>query len=203
MSEAFPRSTADAIRFHGVRLMRERGYEAMTMRDLADAVGIRAPSLYKHVASKQELLADILLGLIREMSSGLDAALAAAPGDPLARLDAFVRFHVAFHIENRDATFVCFGEYRSLEPGPRRAFVDLRDGYQARVEALIAAGCAAGIFRVPDLKVATYGLIAMLTDVHRWYRDTGPHSRPVLIGHFAQLARALLGAPPGAACRPA
>lgn len=197
MSGAAPRSTADAIRFHGVRLMRERGYEAMTMRDLADAVGIRAPSLYKHVASKQELLAGILLGLIRAMSAGLDEALAAAPGDPPARLDAFVRFHVAFHIENRDATFVCFGEYRSLEPGQRRAFVDLRDAYQARVEMLITDGCAAGVFHVPDLKVATYGLIAMLTDVHRWYRDAGPHPRPVLIGHFVRLARTLLGVPPG------
>ncbi|MCW7538207.1 TetR/AcrR family transcriptional regulator [Aquabacterium sp. A7-Y] len=175
--------------------MRERGYAAMTMRDLAGAVGIRAPSLYKHFDSKQALLTSILLEMCHAMGEGLDLALSGVDPDPLARLDAFVQFHVAFHIEHRDKTFVCFNEYRSLEHANQRAFVKLRDAYQARVEAIVAAGRHAGVFHTPDIKVTTYSLLAMLTDIHRWYRESGPKARDVLIGHYVLLARSLLGAP--------
>ena len=41
-------------------LLRHRGYEATTMADIGAAVGIRGPSLYKHVRSKQELLASVI-----------------------------------------------------------------------------------------------------------------------------------------------
>jgi AcrR family transcriptional regulator len=45
-------------------LFSERGYEAATMADIANAVGIKAPSLYKHYKGKR----DIFESLLKEMS---------------------------------------------------------------------------------------------------------------------------------------
>jgi len=59
------------------RILEREGLEAVTMRRLAEEVGIRAPSLYKHLASKAEILG----GLQERALVRLAAALSAADGD--------------------------------------------------------------------------------------------------------------------------
>ena len=49
------------------------------MRRLADAMGIRAPSLYKHVESKEELEALLIADVFREIGERFHQAIASAP----------------------------------------------------------------------------------------------------------------------------
>ena len=66
-------STA-AIVAAGRHLLEERGMDALTMRDVADAVGVRAPSLYKRVRGRADLFRLILEDVADELTSALDAA---------------------------------------------------------------------------------------------------------------------------------
>jgi AcrR family transcriptional regulator len=68
------------------RLLEERGADALTMRDVADAVGVRAPSLYKRVRDRSDLVRLILDDVADELTAALDAA--ATTGDPVADLRA-------------------------------------------------------------------------------------------------------------------
>src|SRR5690606_3345912 len=54
------RRTGEAIRRAAIDLIAERGFEAVTLRDLADAVGIQAGSLYRYFPSKNALLLTIM-----------------------------------------------------------------------------------------------------------------------------------------------
>lgn len=56
-------STKQTILTEAVRLFAKEGYEAVTVERIAAAVGIKAPSLYKHYKSKRE----IFLSILREM----------------------------------------------------------------------------------------------------------------------------------------
>ena len=78
-------STA-AIVAAGRHLLEERGMDALTMRDIADAVGVRAPSLYKRVRGRSDLFRLILEDVADELTSALDAA--AGSGDPVKDLRA-------------------------------------------------------------------------------------------------------------------
>ncbi len=164
--------TDGAIRKAAVKLLYERGYHGMNLRDLAAAVGIQAGSLYNHFPSKQALLHTLLRANMDEMVAGLDTALAGAATPP-ERMAAFVRFHIQFHTGRRETTFICNMELRNLSRANHRAIVRQRDAYQARVEAIVAAGIAAGKFRVADSKVVAFGVLAMLTGVCNWYRPGG------------------------------
>jgi AcrR family transcriptional regulator len=63
-------------------LLEEEGLAALSMRRLADRLGIRAPSLYKHFADKQELEAALISDAFEEQAAVFEAALAET-GDPL------------------------------------------------------------------------------------------------------------------------
>ena len=53
--------TASTIRKEAERLFAARGYAAVSMRDIAEAVGIRVGGLYNHFATKQDILRDLLV----------------------------------------------------------------------------------------------------------------------------------------------
>ncbi|MFM8546678.1 MAG: TetR/AcrR family transcriptional regulator [Betaproteobacteria bacterium] len=55
------------------RLLSAKGYELMSMDDIANDVGIAKGSLYKHFASKESLAAAVMLRLLRRTSEALDA----------------------------------------------------------------------------------------------------------------------------------
>jgi AcrR family transcriptional regulator len=62
----------------GRRLLEEEGVEALTMRRLADRVGIRAPSLYKHLPDKAALEAAIIATGLEEAAAAFEAAVEGA-----------------------------------------------------------------------------------------------------------------------------
>ena len=54
------------------KLFKEKGFSAVTMRDLATAMGIKAASLYNHINSKQDILKAIIISLAEEFTNGMD-----------------------------------------------------------------------------------------------------------------------------------
>src|ERR1700749_2480795 len=96
--------TQEAIRRAGLRLIFEHGYEAMSLRQLAAEVGIQVGSLYNHIATKQELLFDLVQDHINELLCQLDLALE-GKAEPRDRLRAFVAFHVGYHTTRKREVF--------------------------------------------------------------------------------------------------
>ena len=165
--------TMRAIRAEGARLIHEHGYAGMSLRDLADRVGIKASSLYNHIDSKQQLLFLLIEHHTRLALEGVDAALAEAGGDATARLRAFVGFHIRFHTGHPMDAAICLSELRCLEGENRQAIVALRDAYEARLSRIIEDGVAAGAFRVLDARLATLAVLGAITGVLTWYRAGG------------------------------
>jgi AcrR family transcriptional regulator len=91
---AHPQTSTAAIVAAGRRLLEERGVDALTMRDVADAVGVRAPSLYKRVRNRSDLFRLVLEDVADELTGVLDAA--AISGDPVADLRAMTAAYRGF-----------------------------------------------------------------------------------------------------------
>jgi AcrR family transcriptional regulator len=180
-------TTQEAIRRAGLTLIYRHGYDGMTLRSLAAEVGLQAGSLYNHFPTKQALLAGLIVEHLDTLLARTDAALARAPSDPPGRLAAFVAHHVTYHIERREEVFVANFELRSLEPENYRAVVALRRQYEARLIAILEAGLAAGCFRLADVRVSAYAVLAMLTGACTWYRPTGRLNRADVIALHTEL----------------
>jgi len=152
-----------------MRLFAQSGYSAVSMRQIAAAVGVQAGALYNYTPDKQSLLFDLMQAHMEELLE----ALPAGTGDPVQDLETFVRFHIAHHHARPDAVFVSYMELRSLEPQNFAQIEAMRKRYEDHLEAILQSGVAAGLFGVEDAKVTTMAVIAMLTGVNTWFRSGG------------------------------
>ena len=184
-------TTGPLIRDTALRLFARHGFAAVSVRKIADAVGVQAGALYAYTPDKQALLTDLLRShmqdLLREWRD---------PGGPdaLARLEAFVRFHIATSLARPDAVFLSYMELRNLTPDNFREISGLRRKYEDAVEAILRDGQAAGVMTVTDTRLATMALIAMLTGVTNWYREGGRLDRDRIADIYWGLARGAVGA---------
>ncbi len=191
MSKAGP-DTKTLIRAEALRLFAERGYSAVSMRELAEAVGMRQGGLYNHFGSKQDLLVDLMTGHMEALFDAYDAAMGGIEG-PVEKLTAFVRFHVGYHIEFPKDVFIAYMELRSLEDGARDAVVRLRNRYENYLLKILEEGVAAGRFQVPEPAIHARMLLSMLTGVTAWYRDGGRLSRDATIDCYVRGALQSVG----------
>ncbi|WP_022708275.1 TetR/AcrR family transcriptional regulator [Paracoccus zeaxanthinifaciens] len=183
--------TGPLLRETARRLFARQGYAAVSMRQIAAAVGVQAGALYAYTPDKQALLFDLL-------ESHMQDLLAAWQDDPvqpaLQRLERFVRFHIGFSIDHPDAVFLSYMELRNLSPENFARIAELRGRYEAALQAILHDGQAAGSMRFQDLRLATLALIAMLTGVTNWYREGGRLDRDRIGDIYWGLAQGAVGA---------
>lgn len=178
--------TMEAIRKAGLRLIFEHGYSAMSLRQLAAAVGIQAGSLYNHISTKQELLFDLVQDHINELLRQLELALQ-GKHRPAEKLSAFVAFHVTYHMTKKREVFIANSELRSLEPKNYEAIVKLRGAYERRLADILTEGVSEGDFEVVDIQVATFAILALLTGICTWYRPGGRLTREDIVAAHEKL----------------
>lgn len=179
--------TGPKVQKAALRLIARHGYAAVSMRQIAAEVGVQAGALYNYTADKQSLLFDLMRAHMDEVL----AALAAADlhGDPAARLDGFTRFHIRFHLPRPDEVFVSYMELRNLEPDNFVTLEKMRRRYETALEDILRDGVDAGLFSVADTRVVTMAIIAMLTGLSHWYRDSGRLSMDAIEDIYCDLVR--------------
>lgn len=178
--------TAEAIRLAAIDLIAARGFEAMTLRELAERVGIQPGSLYRYFPSKAQLLVDLQVEHLEFLLRHWEAEQPAS-ADPCDRLRAFVAFHIRSHTLRRREAFVANMELRSLSPADYRKVVGLRRRYENTLTDILRAGMAERRFSVPDARIATFAILAMLTGVGSWYRENGRVGKRELVDIYTRM----------------
>ncbi|MEJ6402469.1 TetR/AcrR family transcriptional regulator [Yoonia sp. 2307UL14-13] len=170
-----------------LRLIARHGYAAVSMRQIAAEVGVQAGALYNYTSDKQSLLFDLMQSHMADLLNALKAAR--IEGDALTRLEAFTRFHIRFHLPRPDQVFVSYMELRNLSPENFAAVEAMRRTYEDALECILRDGEAEGVFAVPDTRVATMALIALLTGLSHWYREDGRLAMDVIETIYWDLVR--------------
>lgn len=157
-------------------LFREHGYKATSMRDLAAAVGIEPSSIYSHISSKEEILAEICMDSALQFSRGMDE-IERQYLSPADRLRALTGLHLDIAYSFPGSVIVFNGEWRHL-PGDRlKEFVSLRRDYESRFRSILEEGKRKGIFAFGNSAIVFNIIIQSLT----WpYEVTARYGRQAL-----------------------
>jgi AcrR family transcriptional regulator len=149
------------------KLLAESGRaDDVSIRAVAEAVGVTPPSIYLHFADKNDLLGAVVADVFREMDDAMITGAAEADDAPLARLFAFGMSYVRFSVSHPE-------HYRiaAMDPCPRPNIeVDevLRSAAFEHFRATVVECIDAGIFagdELPitlDLWAAAHGVAALL-----------------------------------------
>ncbi|MFF2052278.1 TetR/AcrR family transcriptional regulator [Leifsonia sp. NPDC058194] len=155
-------------------LFADRGYNGVSIEDLGSAVGVSGPAVYRHFASKQAVLAALLVGVSESLLDG-GTTVEQDSGDPAGALRALIAFHVDFALGAPDTIRV---QDRDLEALPEEDQREVRRLQRRYVELWTRVLGALHPSLAPDeLRVrvqATFGLI-----------NSTPHSTRVGSSHVA------------------
>lgn len=189
---AFGEKTAEAIRKESLMLIAHHGYDAVSMRMIADAVGVQPGALYQYFPNKQQLLVTIM----REHMEELLDALAAERIDaekPVKALEQFARFHIRYHITRADEVFISYMELRALDPEGFALIEGLRKRYENKLKAILTRGVELAAFKLDEPHVAAMAILAMLTGVNTWYRSGGRLSQKKIEDIYADMVLRSVG----------
>ncbi|MEU6121202.1 TetR/AcrR family transcriptional regulator [Streptomyces sp. NPDC047123] len=155
----------------------EQGYNATTVRKIADAAGMLAGSLYYHFDSKESMLEEILRTFLTELWDGYDAVLRAQLG-PRATLEALVT--ESFREIDRHRAAVAIYQKESRQLVAQERFQYLADSQQRFEKAWLTTlerGVAEGVFRDDlDIRLAYRFVRDTVWVAASWYRPGGGHS---------------------------
>jgi AcrR family transcriptional regulator len=194
MTTTLPVKTKDVLRYEARRLFARHSYEGVSMRDIAQAVGVRQSAIYNHFASKQDLLVDLMITHMTRMLTGLRAELDGVL-DPAKRLEAFIRHHVMGHFDDLDDIFLAYMELRSLEEPGRSTVIGLRKDYERLLKQILADGQQHSGFLIGDPAMMTRAILAMLTGISVWFKEGGPMSREEVTEAYVMATLQMVGLP--------
>jgi AcrR family transcriptional regulator len=122
------RPRRDAIIDEAARLFAARGFHGVGVDDIGAAVGISGPGIYRHFASKDAMLVEMLVGISERLLHEGTRRVSAAT-DPSEALDALVRWHVDFALDNPELIVVQDRDLDSLPADARRRVRRLQRQY--------------------------------------------------------------------------
>lgn len=150
-------------------LFAERGFHAVSVRDIAATVGLRASSVYAHVPSKQHLLADLIRFGHEEHRDTLRLSLLEVGADPAEQISALMRAHVVVHATYPLLTRVCNRELGALPDDRRTEIVTLRLESERLFFDVVERGQRLGAFTDADPMLAVAAIGAMGIRVAEWW----------------------------------
>ncbi len=148
------------------KLFKEKGYSAVTMRDLAKAMGIKAASLYNHINSKQDILNAIIISLAEEFTEGMKL-IQLSKDSCLEKLEHIIELHVKISSQNIYGMASLNNDWMHLEE-KLDYYQKLRVDYEDDFKTILKEGVASGeiIDTKPD--VMMFSILTTLRSLYIW-----------------------------------
>jgi TetR/AcrR family transcriptional regulator, cholesterol catabolism regulator len=182
-----PRERREEVYAAALRLFRDKGYHATSMRDIAAAVGLYKGSLYHHIGSKEELLVQVFERAMGGLVADVERIVDDGSLRPSVQLRLIVAAHVAAVAQNLDALTVYFHEFRALAADSLATVRAQRERYSQLVGQIVARGVRLGEFSTLEPDIATLGLIGMCNWMCQWYRPDGRLASSEIARQFADM----------------
>ncbi|MDG0986166.1 MAG: TetR/AcrR family transcriptional regulator [Paracoccaceae bacterium] len=184
-SGSYAKLTKPKISEIALHLFAERGYAAVSMRQIASKVGLQAGALYNYFPDKQTILADLLINHMENLLQTWHKQK--LPQKPDKLLEFFVDFHIEYHLNRPEEVFIAYMELRNLNPDNFLKIEKLRNKYERILSEILTVGVNKNLFSCENTKVTSLAIIGMLKEVHTWYKKGGKISVPEMKSIYREI----------------
>jgi len=180
-------------------LFARQGFNITTVRDIMHACGLTQGALYNHFASKDQLLATIIIQTQSELEQELEGAVAAAGEDPVEQFYAYVRCYALRHTRFRTEALVANREFVWLEPTKRNEVRISRRRVREILAGILRRGLKARVFTLPqyqgkeDAQIVAMAILNTCTYISQWFTAGGAWSDEAIADYHAVMSLRLVG----------
>jgi AcrR family transcriptional regulator len=165
-------------------LFTKRGFDGVSIREIADAAGIMGPSLYHHFSSKNEIYLEVHRAALDRAAKNIMAAIATLE-DPWERLEAACASHLAMQLDPDSVTLPLMSDLSALNGEMRVEVIRQRDDFEMIYRRLIAV---LPLRPEIDREIYRLSLVSLINTVPFWYRR-GRLSPEAIAAHIAEIFR--------------
>ncbi|MGO2102794.1 MAG: TetR/AcrR family transcriptional regulator [Psychroflexus halocasei] len=149
-------------------LFQEKGFSAVSMRDLAAHLNIKAASLYNHISSKQEILAAIVLEVAQEFTYHINTIFP-EKSSTQEKLEAIIQNHIEITLRMTDKLACMNNDWVHLQAENKEKYRHLRNAYEDKFRAILKEGKEKGEIKDVDLEIIVFSFLATLRTLYLWY----------------------------------
>jgi AcrR family transcriptional regulator len=154
------------------QIILEKGYDATSVSDIAEALGITKAGLYHYIHGKKQLLFDIMQYGLDELERGVQQ-----PAHLIADAETRLRFMIDVHVRSvtrgQGAVTILVDEARALTPAQNRKVRAKKRAYFDLLRSTLEELKKEGKLRAVNVTVAAFSLLGMINWSSRWYRAGG------------------------------
>lgn len=147
-------------------LFQKKGYSAVTMRDIAKAMGIKAASLYNHIKSKQEILSEIIISLAEQFTEQMNI-IKNSNDSSIDKLRQIVDLHVNITSNNQFGMASLNNDWMHLE-NELDYYLKLRKNYENDFRGIIEKGIQGNELINSNPEVMLFSILSTLRSLYIW-----------------------------------
>ncbi len=147
-------------------LFKKKGYSAVTMRDIAQAMGIKAASLYNHIQSKQQILSEIIIKIGEDFTEGM-AEIVSAELSSIQKLEKIIGLHVKITMKNPSRMATMNNDWMHLEE-KIDYYLQLRRNYEESFRQILKEGIEKQELKAVNPEIILFSILSTLRSLYLW-----------------------------------
>ena len=169
------------------QIILRKGYDATSINDIANALGMTKAGLYHYINGKKELLFDIMNFGLDELEEEV-ATPACSIADPSARLRFIIASHAQLVTRGQGAITILVDEITALPPAQNRIITRRKREYFDRLRDVLNELKSQGKLHDVDTTAATFSLLGMINWLSRWFRQDGDLTQEQVAEQITKIA---------------
>jgi AcrR family transcriptional regulator len=169
------------------QIILRKGYDATSINDIANALGMTKAGLYHYINGKKELLFDIMNFGLDELEDEV-VVPAHSIADPVARLRFIIASHARLVTRGDGAITILVDEITALTPAQYRKITRRKRAHFDRLREVLNELKAKGMLQDVDTTVATFSLLGMINWLSRWFKHDGALREDQIAEEIAKIA---------------
>ena len=154
------------------KLFKEKGYSAVSMRDIAQQMDIKAASLYNHIKGKQEILSSLVLHVAEKFTNSTQT-ITSQDGTALQRLKKLIEVHIDITVHHADAIAALNNDWMHLDGQDLLDFIAMRDQYEENFRSIIKQGIQEQQIKAKEPEVILFSILSTLRTLYLWNEKRG------------------------------
>ena len=154
------------------QLFKEKGYNAVSMRDIAQEMGIKAASLYNHITGKQEILSTIILDVAQKFTSGMNKVMM-EKSSSILKIQKIIELHIGITINYSEGMATLNNDWMHLNDTDRKEFIKMREEYEESFRQIIKQGIKDQEIQARHPEVILFSILSTLRTLYLWYQKRG------------------------------